>query len=65
MKKTRYDVKYVNGKEETFYCSGFKQAIGCAIYYAAQKAWNDTIEKITDEYGNIITEITIEYKMLK
>lgn len=57
MKKDRYDVIYLNGKQETFTCNGFNEAIVKAMAKAYDMAWDSKIQSITDESGVTITDI--------
>lgn len=61
MKKYKYEVKYLNGKEETFTCNGFNEAIVKAMAYAYEQAWDWRIKSITDEKGLTITDIEINF----
>ncbi|MBK7362706.1 MAG: hypothetical protein IPJ01_10460 [Micavibrio sp.] len=62
MKKYKYEVKYLNGKEETFYCNNFNEAIIKAMAKAYDMAWDWRIESITDENGHTISDgIKVEF----
>ena len=64
MKSTEYLVKYVNGKEEYFYCMGFQEAIVRALNWAYDKALDWRIESITDEHGVKIIEPKLTYTQI-
>lgn len=57
MKNYKYNVIYLNGKQEVFYCNGFIEAIVLAMANSQQKAWNMRIKYITDEKGVTIENI--------
>jgi hypothetical protein len=61
MKKYRYEVKYLNGKEQSFTCNSFNEAIIKAMAYAYEQAWDWRIESITDEKDLTITDIEINF----
>lgn len=61
MKKDRYEVKYLNDKEESFTCNSFNEAIIKAMAYAYTQAWDWRIKSITDEKGLTITDIEINF----
>lgn len=66
MKKYKYNVIYLNGNEESFYCNGFQEAIIRAMNFAYEKAWDWRIKYITDEKGVSIKDITLpDYKFNK
>lgn len=61
MKKDKYEVKYMNGKEQTFSCNTFNEAIIKAMAYAYEQAWDSRIESITDERGRTSVGIKVEF----
>jgi hypothetical protein len=66
MKQEHYKAIYKNGKEESFYCFGFTEAIVLAMAYARNMAWDMAIESISNEHGQIAIRITPpEFKLIK
>ncbi len=65
MKQTQYNVKYLNGKKEIFYCSGIYSAYYAAGYFADSKGWNNEIETITDEYGTVYGNFHLKFDKIK
>lgn len=57
MKKIQFEVIFLNGNEEYFYCGGFVEAIVLAMAYAQQKGWDMRIKYVIDENGVKIKDI--------
>lgn len=66
MKNYYYHVVFENGKEETFYCIGFVEAIILAMAYAQHMGWDMRLKHITDEKGTTAKDIQFpEFKIGK
>jgi hypothetical protein len=57
MKYYEYEVIYLNGNKNHFYCNGFIEAIVLAMAYAQKQGWDMRISYITDEKGTVIKNI--------
>lgn len=51
MKKYPFEVIYLNGNEELFYCQTYEQAVILALAHAIQMGWDMRIKYIADENG--------------
>jgi hypothetical protein len=57
MKKTRYDVIYLNDNEKSFYCNTFTQAIILAMAYAYENGTDMRVKYVSCEDGTCVKNI--------
>lgn len=56
MKKSKFDIIYLNGEQTSFWCFGFNEAIILAMAYAISKGWDIRLKFVTDAESGVTIE---------